>query len=187
MRYRRAKIAGATYFFTVNLANRSSRLLIERIDDLRVVVRQVRCAHPFDILAWVVMPEHIHALWRLPEGDAEYSLRWGLIKAGFSRRLPKMERISNSRKCKDAQEVSKLCGLQLLPEKRGIQYCTGFPSPRLDSFLAGMLSAGRKVAVVEQGDRGQYVQNRYVAELWAPGSLPALATEAAGCSLQEKG
>lgn len=100
MRYRRAKIAGATYFFTVNLENRSSRLLIERIDDLRAVVRQVRHAHPFDILAWMVLPEYIHALWRLPEDDADYSLRWSLIKAGFSRRLPKMEPISNSRGCK---------------------------------------------------------------------------------------
>jgi len=76
---------------------------------------------------------------------------------------------------RDAQEISKVCGLQLLPEKRGIQYCTGFPRQNLEWFLVRLFAAGREVAVVEQGDRGQYVHNRYVKELWAPRPLPALA------------
>ena len=53
MRYRRALVEGATYFFTVNLANRSSRLLVDRVHDLRETVRGVRRAHPFEIIAWV--------------------------------------------------------------------------------------------------------------------------------------
>jgi putative transposase len=97
MRYRRAVIPGASYFFTVNLADRSARLLVERIADLREVVRDVRRAHPFRIVAWVVLPDHLHAVWTLPEGDADYATRWGLIKAGFSRRIPKEERIRASR------------------------------------------------------------------------------------------
>jgi len=97
MRYRRTLIPGASYFFTVDLADRSSRLLVDRIADLREVVRDVRHAHPFTIVAWVVLPEHLHAVWTLPEGDAEYATRWGLIKADFSRRIPKDERIRASR------------------------------------------------------------------------------------------
>lgn len=80
MRYRRATIGGATYFFTVNLAEQSSRLLIDRVDDLREGVREVHEAHPFDIVAWVVRPDHLHAVWQLPQSDADYSLRCGLIK-----------------------------------------------------------------------------------------------------------
>jgi putative transposase len=85
MRYRRASIGGVTYFFTVNLAERSSGLLVDRVDALRQVVLRVRRAHPLEILAWVAMPDHIHATWRLPENDADDSTRWAPIKAGFSR------------------------------------------------------------------------------------------------------
>ena len=56
MRYRRVFVGGASYFFTVNLAERSSRVLVDRVDALREVVTQVRNRHPFEILAWVVMP-----------------------------------------------------------------------------------------------------------------------------------
>ncbi|MFA6041022.1 MAG: transposase, partial [Methylophilus sp.] len=66
MRYRRADVAGGTYFFTVNLANRESDLLTRYIDDLREVVNHVKKAHPFVIEAMVVLPEHLHAIWRLP-------------------------------------------------------------------------------------------------------------------------
>ena len=87
MRYRRANAAGGTYFFTVNLADGSRRLLVERIDDLQVSVREVKSRHPFRIVAWVVLPDHLHAVWTLPPQDADFSLRWMLIKAGFSRRV----------------------------------------------------------------------------------------------------
>jgi putative transposase len=97
MRYRRAIIEGATYFFTVNLADRSRRLLVERVADLREVVRTVRQRHPFEILAWCVLPEHLHAVWTLPPGDANYAMRWSLIKAGFSRCIPQGECIRHSR------------------------------------------------------------------------------------------
>jgi len=93
MRYRRADAEGGTYFFTVNLADRQSDLLVRRWEDLREVIREVRQAHPFSIVAMVVLPDHLHAIWRLPEGDADYPLRWSLIKAGFSRRQATGERI----------------------------------------------------------------------------------------------
>jgi hypothetical protein len=72
MWYRRALIEGATYFFTVNLAERSTRLLVDRVDNLRESVRDVRKAHPFEIVAWVVLPDHLHAVWQLPQNDADY-------------------------------------------------------------------------------------------------------------------
>jgi len=96
--YRRVKIAGATYFFTVNLAERQrNRLLVDRIDALRQAFRRVKKEHPFKIDAIVVLPEHLHCIWSLPDGDTDYKMRWSLIKAGFSRGVPLGERRSKSR------------------------------------------------------------------------------------------
>ena len=97
MRYRRSTVAGGTFFFTVNLADRSSRLLTDHIDLLRHSVRKVRRSHPFEIVAMVVLPDHLHAIWRLPRGDYDYPLRWSLVKAGFSRTLDRYEHIRSSR------------------------------------------------------------------------------------------
>ena len=100
MQYRRADVAGGTYFFTVNLADRSSRLLVEHVDALRHAVRVVKCRHPFAIVAWVVLPDHMHAIWTMPEGDADFSGRWSLIKAGFSHAIARTENTSASRRGK---------------------------------------------------------------------------------------
>jgi len=97
MRYRRADVAGATYFFTVNLAERHRTLLTDHIDTLRTAMRDVKQWHPFHIDALVILPDHLHCVWTLPERDADYPLRWALIKAGFSRRIPKTERRNVSR------------------------------------------------------------------------------------------
>jgi putative transposase len=61
---------------------------VDRVDDLREIVRDVREAYPFEIVAWVVLPEHLHAVWAFPEGDSDYPMCWRLIKANFSRRVP---------------------------------------------------------------------------------------------------
>ena len=82
--YARPKVTGATVFFTVNLADRRSRLLTERIDALREAVRMTRAERSFAVDAWVVLPDHMHCVWTLPEGDADYSTRIGAIKARFS-------------------------------------------------------------------------------------------------------
>ena len=87
-RYIRPRVQGASVFFTVALCNRHSRLLVEEVAALRDAVRITRKERPFQIEAWVVLPDHLHALWTLPEGDADYSTRWRLIKARFSRGLP---------------------------------------------------------------------------------------------------
>jgi putative transposase len=100
MHYRRAVAAGGTYFFTVNIADRSADTLVRHIDQLRAVTNKVKQRHPFTIVAMVVLPEHLHAVWRLPPGDVDYPLRWSLIKAGFSRHVERSERISRSRMAK---------------------------------------------------------------------------------------
>ena len=91
--YRRNRVAGGTYFFTVNLADRSSDLLVREIDRLRQAVRRVRTEQPFAIDAFVVLPEHLHCIWTLPPDDAGYSARWQAIKARFTLAFPKGERV----------------------------------------------------------------------------------------------
>lgn len=78
--YRRSYIPGGTWFFTVNLQNRQSDLLIRHIDQLRAVTAAIKRKKPFLINAWVILPEHMHAIWTLPQGDTDYSGRWRDIK-----------------------------------------------------------------------------------------------------------
>ncbi|MFZ6049934.1 transposase [Pseudomonas sp. CR3202] len=89
--YRRARMPGGTYFFTVNLRDRRDNLLVREIDLLRTVVRTAKQRHPFHIDAWVVLPEHMHCLWTLPPGDRAYADRWKAIKFAFSKRLANAE------------------------------------------------------------------------------------------------
>ena len=88
--YIRADAPGATFFFTVNLHDRGARYLVDHVAELRSCVAQVKEKHPFDIDAMVVLPEHIHALWRLPVDDGDYSTRWMLLKQAFTRRLEEL-------------------------------------------------------------------------------------------------
>lgn len=83
--YRRAALPGATYFFTVNLADRGSGALVERIEDLRAAYAATILEHPVRLDAMVVLPDHLHVVWGLPEGDADFPTRWRKIKARFSR------------------------------------------------------------------------------------------------------
>jgi putative transposase len=86
--YRRNLVPGGTFFFTVNLLDRRSDLLVSRIDALRDAVRRVRRRMPFRIDAWVVLPDHMHAIWTLPADDADFPGRWRAIKTAFSKALP---------------------------------------------------------------------------------------------------
>ena len=94
---RRNRVPGGTYFFTVNLLDRDSRMLITNIDCLREAVRAVRIKRSFHIDAWVVLPDHMHAVWTLPPGDADYSGRWKAIKIAFAKAMPKTEFLSTVR------------------------------------------------------------------------------------------
>jgi putative transposase len=103
--YRRNFIAGGSFFFTVNLADRRLHLLTDHIEGLRAAFRQTRLRHPFTIDAMVVLPDHLHAIWTLPEGDADFAGRWRLIKSTFSRNLPIGEPISHSRLAKGERGI----------------------------------------------------------------------------------
>jgi len=87
-RYRRAKIAGGMFFFTVTLADRSSELLIREIDRLRRSYKAMQERLPLETVAICILPDHLHALWQLPDGDADFASRWSLFKSSFSRGLP---------------------------------------------------------------------------------------------------
>lgn len=85
--YRRNRVAGGCYFFTVTLRDRSSDVLVRHVDLLRGAFRAVRAERRFAIDAIVILPDHLHAIWTLPEGDADYSGRWRAIKSRFTREL----------------------------------------------------------------------------------------------------
>jgi putative transposase len=87
VRYRRNYVPGATYFFTVTLAERTSSVLVRHANALRAAFRIARRERPFAIEAIVILPEHLHAIWTLPPEDADFSGRWKRIKANFTRRL----------------------------------------------------------------------------------------------------
>jgi putative transposase len=85
MRYRRAQTPGATYFFTVVTYNRQPLFQgNETIALLRKAFHIVKAESPFTIDAIVILPDHIHSIWTLPKGDADFSYRWKRIKARFS-------------------------------------------------------------------------------------------------------
>ena len=85
--YIRPRRPGATIFFSVALADRGAHLLTGRVEVLRQAVRATRAERTFGIAAWVVLPDHMHSVWTLPEGDADYATRMAAIKARFTRGL----------------------------------------------------------------------------------------------------
>ena len=93
---------GAAWVLCQPLAQEAYQLtlLTDQADGLREIVRAVRLRHPFEIVAMVLLPDHLHAIWQLPPGDVDYATRWALVKAGFSRGIPKGERMSPSRAAK---------------------------------------------------------------------------------------
>jgi putative transposase len=103
--YRRALVDGGCWFFTVNLHDRGSRLLVEHIDILREAVRATRQRFPFQIDAMVVLPDHIHAVWTLPADDSDFSMRWRLIKVRFSKAIPGGEWLSKTRRSRGERGI----------------------------------------------------------------------------------
>jgi len=103
--YRRNFIPGGCFFFTVNLADRRRRLLTEHVDALRTAFRETHQRHPFTTDAIVVLPDHLHAVWTLPDSDRDFATRWRLIKSTFSRHFAVDERISASRAAKNERGI----------------------------------------------------------------------------------
>ena len=93
--YIRPRRPGATIYFEVCLQNRSSTLLTDAINRLRMAVGLTRKAHPFHVDAWVVLPNRMYSIWTLPPGDSDYPMRWRQIKSRFSRGLPRQTRTAS--------------------------------------------------------------------------------------------
>jgi len=87
--YRRPKRTGSCVYFEVNLAEVGSHLLVDEVDLLRWSIHKTKANHPFDFLEATVLPDRMFAIWQMPSGDKDYGTRWRLIKARFSRNLPK--------------------------------------------------------------------------------------------------
>ena len=103
--YRRMWVPGGTYFFTVNLLERRRRLLVERIEMLGRAFRVARAERPYTTVAWVILPDHLHCLWTLPEGDSDIAGRWHCVKSAFSREIPRHERLSSRRMAKGERGI----------------------------------------------------------------------------------
>lgn len=96
--YRRARDAGACYFFTLISHQRHSTLTDAPLRAaLRRAIEQVRSQYPFSIEGWVLLPDHLHCLWRLPQGDADFGLRWSMIKRLTSQAVAMPGTVSLSR------------------------------------------------------------------------------------------
>jgi len=85
--YRRNRVKGGTCFFTVTLRDRSSSVLVQHVAFLRQAFRKVRAERSFTMDAIVILLDHLHTVWTLPEDDADYSGRWRVIKSEFTRQL----------------------------------------------------------------------------------------------------
>ncbi|MBU2488267.1 MAG: transposase [Proteobacteria bacterium] len=108
MRYRRSAVLGGTFFFTVVTHGRRPFLCEpENIGVLRSAFRSVKQNHPFEIEAIVILPDHLHCIWKLPQGDNRYSMRWNLIKNLFTKNAPQSlrQQRSKSRVLKREQAV----------------------------------------------------------------------------------
>jgi putative transposase len=85
--YRRNRLAGGKFFFTLTLADRRSTALVDHIGSLRAAFRETRRERPFAIDAVVILPDRLHAMFTLPDGAADFAGRWRRIKGYFSTRL----------------------------------------------------------------------------------------------------
>lgn len=89
--YRRLYACGGTYFFTVALRNRRATLLTDRIDALRAAWRWTARRRPFRTVAYVILPDHLHCIWTLPQNDRDFSGRWRILKGRFSKAIDPAE------------------------------------------------------------------------------------------------
>lgn len=87
VQYRRNRVSGGTYFFTVTLADRKATTLVDHIQPLREAFRQTAQKYPFKMDAVVILPDHLHAIWTLPLENNDYPTRWQSLKSHFTRSI----------------------------------------------------------------------------------------------------
>ena len=108
--YRRPRRPGGTFFFTVVTHQRRRMLTVSKARDLlREAMENTREARPFETVAMVLLPDHLHAIWRLPRGDGDFTTRWKLIKTRFTRAMVRRGwvtgHISNSRLRRQERDI----------------------------------------------------------------------------------
>ncbi len=97
--YRRVRVEGGTWFFTVVTYQRKPLFASERaVASLRAAMARIRQSRPFEIDAAVILPDHLHCIWTLPEGDADFSGRWREIKKACSRAIAPLSDVNRERK-----------------------------------------------------------------------------------------
>jgi putative transposase len=108
--YRRNYLPGGTYFFTVVTHQRRHLFESDRNRQLlHEAIKSIRSKRPFEILAMVLLPDHLHCIWTLPTVDADYSNRWRQIKEAFTRKY-----------LKTGGEDGQLCESRIRHAERGI-------------------------------------------------------------------
>ncbi len=91
--YRRANVPGAAYFFTVVTYRRQRFLCDDNVRSaLRDGITKTRMRYPFEIDAWVLLPDHLHCIWTLPAGDADFGKRWSMIKRYVTKQCGHLKR-----------------------------------------------------------------------------------------------
>jgi putative transposase len=103
--YVRAFVPGGTFFFTVAILERRRQLLTRHIVELRDAFTAVKAQKPYTMHAVVIMPDHLHCIWTLPTGDADFSSRWQAIKSHFARAIPAGEQLSQRRQKKGERGI----------------------------------------------------------------------------------
>ena len=84
--YKRADFEGGYYFFTVVTCQRQRLFAEQRARRcLRTAIRKTKGRYPYETIAFCLLPDHMHCVWKLPEDDADFSMRWALTKSSFTR------------------------------------------------------------------------------------------------------
>ena len=107
MRYRRAFVEGGSFFFTLVAEKRRPIFAsTEAVDVLRSAFRSVRASRPFVLDAMVVLPDHLHCIWTLPPDDADFAIRWRLIKTWFTKHCdPALRSMLNASQAKRREQT----------------------------------------------------------------------------------
>jgi REP-associated tyrosine transposase len=86
--YQRSRQNGGTFFFTIVTFERQPLFATAaNVEHLRNAIRTVRNEQPFNILAGVILPDHLHLMWELPQGDHDFSSRIGKLKVNFTKSI----------------------------------------------------------------------------------------------------
>lgn len=143
MHYRRALEKGGCYFFT--LVTHERKPIFSHPDAvflLRQAFKKVKRNYPFDIEAAVILPDHLHCIWKMPSCDHDFSTRWRLIKSAFAKAygqpLPVWQNRFWEHLIRDEQDYRQhLDYIHFNPVKHGyVQTAAQWPHSSFHRFLA---------------------------------------------------